>query len=264
MMLATTPLAVIKATKWFLEDFYPFLKKWYKELIIVGLAIALFFCCKGCGSVGGSGGSVVTTTATDTVYKFVYVNEWQNVLGDTVAYYEEQLAAKKWVVPVLKPLDGVSTADSLYEYKGATEYLTGALNDCDSTYRADYAFRAYVDTTETDSFKLAYSLPINGELAGRPTFGVFWKIPQKETVVTNTITNEITLPPRRSIYFGLEAGARMHAVDSLANQFNGAVFGLEVGIMNRKGWQYGAEVNYDTRNNYAVLVNLRRNLYFGK
>ena len=249
-----TPIWMIKTAAWFLETALPFLVKYWKQLIVGGMAVWIVVCCFTHCS-GNRQPQTIHTEHRDTT--FVVDTTWHAMLGDTIAYYEQKLLERKWERPSVELAEAASVEDSLSEYRTAFEWALHTIDDCDSTYRADYAVRSYLDSTETDSFKLKYHLKLKGKLLEKPRFWVNNKIP----AATITITKFVPVGPYRSIYVGTGFGPSLYAGD---NKFRAMEFELETGYMDKKNWQYGIAAEYATANDYAVKFRLRRNFNFGK
>lgn len=254
-----TAVTTWKVTKFILDDAWPFLQKHWKKLFCFGGWLLFIICClTKCN--GRPEPQIVTEVHTDTVYE---VDEsWKKLLGDTVAFYEQKLTERIWVAPTIQLTDNSTTSDSLAEYKGAAEWAIGALDDCDSTYRADYALRYFNDTIPSDSLDLIVNAKIRGRYEEKPTYKWTYKIPNK--TVTNTITTTVTVGPFRSVFVGGGAGPQFNALDTIGRPFRGIEVELHIGYMDKKYNQFAIEGEYDTRNNYAVLFTYRRNFPFGK
>jgi len=252
-----TTAFLLKCLHWTKEVGAPLLSKYWRQLLVLGLVFWVIVCSlTHCGSTRPIPTGGTTVVQVDTMY--VYDETWKTVLGDTVAFYEAELKSKVYTAPTIS-LPDATTADSLKEYTEALKWTAAQLEDCDYRFRSDYRFRLFKDSLDTDSFRLVYEIPTLGRLKSAPKFSVNWKIPTQ--YIETTTTETIVVEPRRSLYAGLEAGVQMQAV---GNEFSAAVIGAELGYMNKTGLQLGVGFNYDTRNRYAVLVNVRRNFYFGK
>tara|TARA_R110001606_G_scaffold268674_2_gene417403 strand:+ start:424 stop:1239 length:816 start_codon:yes stop_codon:yes gene_type:complete len=258
MITSAALLFVINQSKWLIEKGGPFLAKYWKQILIGILLLRVFICCLTHydGNAGTSDSVVVHHR--DTVK--IIDNSWHLTLGDTIAFYEAKLKERKWTAPVIELTDASTKADSLDEYKIATEQLTGQLDDCDSTYRKDYALRHYPDTIIGDSLDLIVDVKIRGKYAEKPKYSWSYKIPNLH--ITDSIIIEHPAPSlRRVMYLGGAAGPQLQAI---GNDFNSMVFQLELGYMDKKSHQYGLAAQYTTDNQYAVLVKFGKAFQFGK
>jgi len=245
-----------KVVVWFLETALPFFFKYWKQVIVAAMAVWIVICCLShCGT--RTAPIETTVFVSDTVFE--PDTAWHKLLGDTIAFYTAQLAAKQWEAPVLQFVSGATTADSLGEYKAGFEYVLAEMVECDSTYRTDYRFRSHTSILETDSFKLDYTINTIGILASPPVFKVQNKIPAK--TITNTITKTVVLLPKRKVFLGFGGGGQGHALN---NQFQGVVFKTEISYLDKKNNQFELEGQYSTQDIYSVLFTYKKGFDFGK
>lgn len=250
---------ILKLGAWFTETALPFLQKYWKQILIIGLIFIAFNCfTRHCGSERkyshNSSGPDTLSVVIDTTFSYDSLRV-HSLIASAIEDYKQKNPVPKWT-PVSVNLENARTKqDSLNEFKAALEWAITQLEDCDSTYREDMAVRTYIDTSRTDSLEVVSTIVTQGKVLKEPRFDVRLLYGMPTVNKTVSLIDTVYIGPYRSIY--LEGGAGPEF--ATPTDFIGFRAKVGAGYMDKKYWSYGAEGQYSTQNQWVIMGVIRKN-----
>lgn len=224
-------------------DFFKKAFSWIKENpktvrviaeVLAGLYIIYCILTHQFGTINLSGNKIVTEYKDTTIYIPADTSKWTKMLGDTAAYYESEIRELKYAdIPEPEIPQGEDSSNYLLDF------YKRQLKLCDIDLEFGTRNRLYNRTIETDSFRLKYSLSIDGRLAAAPEFSIQHIFPSEKQIIEKT-THIYEPRLSRAIWVDVSAGPRMNYGKNIS--VIGAKAGLGFGYSDRKGYGYGVRI----------------------
>ena len=249
----------------FFKESWPFVKKNWKNILLVGFLIWVIVCCLShCRYVSPwdehTGRIDTVSLKVDTQYVYADTNAIFALHGfDTIPKYIERLEKRLRFRPPTTDIHGaVDCRDSITRYQANLAECVETVSLCDSAYEDAVAVRTYNDKLKTDSIEVSLEVKVNGTLYSAPKLSYRYLAPYP--VVTKTVVLKETPEQRRKIFLGAAIGPRL---PWKSDRLDAIVGSAEAGFTDRKDNSFGLQGDFSQKG-YTVKFAYGKSFVVGK
>lgn len=239
----------------FFPKILPYLKKYWKEIIVILSISWCLFCIKfHCHSDIEDHGH----KPNDTIVRLIYpdTNKILQLHGydTTIRYVHEQPKRRRFEpeAPTFHPDSDHS--DSIAALWLVLQNLSSLVLECDSFYNDAIAIRGYADSLRNDSIEIGVKFEVEGRLRGEPKISYRYLAPSREITIT------VHEYPKRKMYIEAGVGPRLLWKDNVPDAI---ITKVGLGYVGKKNLGVGLNGQF-THKDYAVLLSGRWYFNVGK